>query len=351
LTKTATRLALLSIVAVAVLVAAGCGGSEGVPTGAVAVVDGTEITRAQLDSLIGRAKKSYASQQAAFPKAGTAEYQQLQDQAVAYLVQQVEYEQLAEDAGITVSQAEIAKRIKAVLKQPYFAGDQKKLDAELKKQGYSQAQFRADIRSLVLRDKLVANVTKDVKVDDAAAKAYYDANPGEFTVQDSRSVRHILLSVHKADDSIDWAKSRAQADDVYDQLKNGADFATLAKKYSQDEGSANNGGKYTVSRGQTVAPFEQTAFNLDTGVLSRPVKTQYGYHLIEPLGDVQPGHITPFTQAVKKIKAQLLSTKKNDAITEWAAKIKKDYEGKIEYAAGFELPATETPTTTTASQD
>ena len=147
-------------------------------------------------------------------------------------------------------------------------------------------------------------------------------------MQDSREVRHILLSVHKQDDSIDWVKSRAQADDVYNQLKNGGDFAALAKKYSQDPGSKDNGGKYTVARGQTVAPFEQTAFNLDVGELSRPVKTEYGYHLIEPLGEVKVGHITPFTQVYKKIKADLLSTKKQEAITEWAAKLSEGLQGQ-----------------------
>ena len=349
MTKTATRLALLCLLTVTAVGLAGCGGSEGVPTDAVAVVNGTEVTRAELDGLVDRARKAYSSQKQAFPKAGTAEFQSLQDTAVAYLVQRAEYEQLAEDQGIKVSQAEIDKRVQAVLKQPYFGGDQKKLDAELKKQGYSNAQFRADIRALVLRDKLVAEVVKNIKIDDATAKAYYDANSDQYTVQDSREVRHILLSVHKQDDSIDWAKSRAQADDVYSQLKNGGDFAALAKKYSQDPGSKDNGGKYTVARGQTVAPFEQTAFNLDVGELSRPVKTEYGYHLIEPLGEIQVGHITPFTQVYKKIKADLRSSKKQEAITEWAAKLEKDYKGKIEYAVGFEPPATETPTTTTTT--
>jgi parvulin-like peptidyl-prolyl isomerase len=348
LTKTAIRLALSGLLAAAVLVAAGCGGSEAVPNDAVAVVDGTEVTRAQLDDLLERAKKAYGTQ---FPKAGTAEYQQLQTQAVAYLVQQAEYQQIAEDKGITVSQAEVDKRVEKLLQQT-FEGDRKKLDAELKKQGYSQAQFTADMRNLVLRDKLVADITKNLKVDDAAVKQYYEANAGEFTVQDSREVRHILLTVRKKDKSIDWAKSRAQADDVYAQLKSGADFAALAKKYSQDPGSKDSGGKYTISRGQMVAPFEQTAFALDTGELSRPVKTEYGYHLIEPLGPVKRGHVTPFAEAASGIKQQLLSSKKEEALTEWAAQVKKDYEGKIDYAAGFEVPDTEAPAETeTTAQD
>ena len=350
--KIASRLALATLLAVPALVAAGCSGSDSVPTDAVAVVDGTDVSRAEFDALFERARKSYLLQKQDFPKAGSTEYQSLQTQAVAYLVQRVQYEQQAEDLGVTVSDADVDKREQQVLKQAYFGGDRKKLAAELEKQGYTTKQFRDDLRALALRDKLVADITKDVKVSDADIKAYYDQNIAQYTVPESRDVRHILLSVRK-NGAVDYPASKAQANDVYDQLKNGGDFAALAKKYSQDPGSKDNGGKYTVARGANVAPFEATAFNLNKGVLSRPVKTDYGYFLIEPVGDVKAGHVKPLSEARASIEQQLLSTKKNEAVTEWAAKIRKDYDGKVKYAAGFEPPAAaETPeTTTTPAQD
>ena len=95
---TITRLALLFALLSALLVA-GCGGDSeagDVPEGAVAVVDGTEISRTDFDKLIEQAKRSYKSQNREFPKAGTDEYQTLQNQAVAALVQKVELEQAAE---------------------------------------------------------------------------------------------------------------------------------------------------------------------------------------------------------------------------------------------------------------
>jgi parvulin-like peptidyl-prolyl isomerase len=350
--KNAIRLALLTLLAVPVVVAAGCGGSEDVPTGAVAVVDGTDVSRADLDALLERARKSYVSQKQSFPKAGTAEYQSLQEQAVAYLVQRVEYDQQAEDLGITVTDADIEKRNKQVLAQAYFGGSQKKLDAELKKQGYTKAQYREDLRALAVRDKVAAAVTKDVKVDDAAIKAYYTQNKSQYTVPESREVRHILLSVRKKDGSIDFPASKAQAEDVYQQLKDGGDFTALAKKYSQDPGSKDNGGKYTVRRGETVPPFELTSFNLDVNEISRPVKTEYGYHIIQPVGETKPGHTTPLSKVQSQIKQELLSTKRNEALTEWAADLKKKYDGKVSYAAGFEPTTTEEPeTTTTTAQD
>jgi parvulin-like peptidyl-prolyl isomerase len=347
--KNASRLVLATLLALPVLVAAGCGGSESVPDSAVAVVDGTEVTRAEFDALFDRARKSYQLQKQDFPKAGSTEYQSLQTQAVAYLVQRIEYEQEAEELGITVSQADVDKREQQVLDQS-FGGDRKKLQTALEQQGYTQAEFRADLRSLAIRDKLVAAVTKDVKVSDADVKAFYDQNIADYTVPESRAVRHILLTVRTKDGKVDYPASREQADDIYRQLQNGGDFAALAKKYSQDPGSKDNGGKYTVARGQTVAPFEQTAFNLDTGVVSRPVKTEYGYHLIEPVGPVKVGRVKPLSEVKKSISDQLRSDKQNEAVTEWAAKVRKDYEGKVQYAAGFEPPAEveETDTGTTA---
>jgi parvulin-like peptidyl-prolyl isomerase len=344
------RLALALFLVVPALVVAGCSGSDEVPTDAVAVVDGTEISRAEFDSLIDRARKSYTAQKQAFPKAGTPEFQSLQTQAVAYLVQRVQYEQQAEKLDVKVSEAEVDKRVQQVLKQPFFKGDEAKLAAELKKQGYTSEQFRADLRALALRDALVAKITKDVKVDDAAVKASYEQNQAKYTVQESRDVRHILLAVRKKDGAVDYPASRALADDVYAQLKAGGDFAALAKKYSQDPGSKDNGGKYTVPRGQTVAPFEQTAFNLGVGELSRPIKTEYGYFLIEPLGALKPGHVTPLAEARAAIVSELRSTKQSEAVTEWAAEIRKEYDGKVQYATGFEPPATETETPETTTQ-
>jgi parvulin-like peptidyl-prolyl isomerase len=350
--KNATRLALATLLlAPAALVLAGCSGSDSVPDDAIAVVDGTEVSRSDLDALMARAKLSYKANKQDFPKAGTTDYQSLQTQAVAYLVQGIQYAQEAEDMGVTVTEAEVDERLQQVLKQPPFNGDRKKLDAELEKQGYTQAGFRKELRSLALRDAIVEELTSTAKVTKAEIAAYYEENKGTYTVPESREVRHILLTVRKKDGSVDYVKSKALAEDVYQQLENGGDFSALAKKYSQDPGSKDNGGKYTVRRGETVAPFEQTAFNLDVGEVSRAVKTEYGYHLIEPLGEIESGSVTPLAKVTGDIESQLLDQKKQELLTEWAAKVQKDYDGKVQYAAGFEPLDTETPETTTTAQD
>jgi foldase protein PrsA len=331
-----TRIVLSILAAVAVLVAAGCGGKDdSVPVGAVAVVDGTEIAKTELDELLTRAKKSYAAQKREFPKAGTPEYQSLQTQAVAFLVQRAEYDKEVDAFGLEITDKEIDARV-AQVKKTYFGDSQKKLDKQLAEQGYTTKAFREDIRSQLVSEELYSEVTANVKVTDADVKKHYDDNRSQYEVGATRDVRHILV------------KTKAQADDVYNQLKAGGDFAALAKKVSLDPGSKDSGGKLTISKGQTVAPFDAAAFQLDTDEISKPVKTQFGYHVIQPLGAVKPGSATPFAQVKSQIKSQLEEEKKNAEIEKWAADVKKSYDAKVSYAAGFEPPAVATtPETST----
>ncbi len=225
--KRSLLLAAAALAAVT-LVAAGCGDTDEVPADAVAVVDGTTITKASLEELLARAKKSYAAQQRDFPKAGTADYQTLQNQAVAYLVQREEYANEADDLGIKVSDEEITKKVDEVKKQ-YFKNDQKKFEAGLKQQGYTVEALREDLVSQLVSQKIYENLTKSVKVSDAELQKYYDENKTQYSVAESRAVRHILV------------KTKAEADAIHSQLESGADFAKLAKESSLDPGSKDAG--------------------------------------------------------------------------------------------------------------
>jgi parvulin-like peptidyl-prolyl isomerase len=323
------RSLMLAITALAVLtvIAAGCGDTDEVPPDAVAVVDGTAISKSSLDDLLTRTKKTYTAQKRQFPKAGTAEYQALQTQAVAFLVKREEYAREADRLGVKVTDAQVEKKIDGVRKQ-YFGGDQKKLEAGLKAQSYTLQALRDDARANLVSEGIYKDVTSDVKVTDAQALEYYDANIDRYKVAEPREVRHILV------------KTKAEADKLHDELEGGADFATLAKQSSIDPGSKDKGGKLTITKGQTVAAFDKAAFSLDTNELSKPVKTQYGYHIIQPLGAVKPGSVTPFKEVREQIKSQLLEQKRSEAVGDWVDKVDKEYEHKVTYAAGFEPPAT-----------
>ena len=334
-----SRLAILLCALVAITLAGCGGGDDDVPADAVAVVDGEEIARQDYDAVISQAKTSYKNQKREFPAAGSQEFQTLRNQVVQFLIQREQFEQEAADLGVEVTDKQVDARLEQIRKQ-YFAGDKKKYEKQLKEQGLTDRQVRNDLRAQIISEKLFNQVTRDVKVTDAQIEEYYAKNKAQYSQPESREVRHILV------------KTKAKADDLYDQLKNGADFAALAKKHSEDTGSKANGGKLTISKGQTVAPFDATAFLLAKNAISRPVKTEFGYHIIQPLSDTKPAKVTPLKDVKESIKQQLQQTKKNEAMTKWVEELKDDYEDKVSYAVGFSPPPDTKRTTgaTTATE-
>lgn len=333
-----SRLLLLLTSALVALGLAGCGGGgDKVPADAVAVVDGEDIARRDFDAVISQAKTSYKNQKRAFPAAGSQEYQTLRNQIVQFLIQREQFEQEAADLDIEVTDKQVNARLAQVQKQ-YFGGDKKKYEKQLKEQGLTDRQVRNDLRAQIISEKLFAEVTSDVKVTDKQVEDYYEKNKAQYSQPESREVRHILL------------KTKARADEIYQQLQNGGNFAALAKQFSQDTGSKANGGKLTISRGQTVAAFDKKAFALKKNEISRPVKTEFGFHVIQALSAIKPAKVTPLKDVKESIKQQLQQTKKNESMTKWVEDLKKDYEDKVSYAVGFTPPPAAKSTTTNAAE-
>jgi parvulin-like peptidyl-prolyl isomerase len=328
------------------LAAAGCGGtsSANLSSDDVAVVGSKDVTKEQFRSLMGQAKRSYAAQKRAFPKPGSTEYEQLKGQAVTLLVQRAEFEQEAENLGVEITDEKVSKRL-TQLKKQYYGGSEERYQKTLKQQGLTDEDARQQVRGQLLREALFDKITSDVKVTDAEIKAYYASHKSQYGQAESRDVRHILVNPNQ----------KALADSIYNQLKAGANFAQLAKRYSKDPSSASTGGKLTISRGQTVREFDKTAFALKKGALSRPVKTQYGWHIIQALSDIKPATTTPLSKVKDSIRQQLEQKRKNDKVTEWVQETEKDYcDGRIKYQVGYQPNpdpcATLTSSTTTTTQ-
>ncbi|HSI98259.1 MAG TPA: peptidylprolyl isomerase [Gaiellaceae bacterium] len=340
-----SRLTLASLGAAVALVAAACGSSADVPEGAVAVVNGTEIAKTELDELVGIAKRAYEARDQDFPKVGTPEYQSIQQQYLAFLVQREEFEQEADKLGLEVTKKDVDEALQELVKSR-FDGNRKEFDKALEQQGFTLEAFRKTLESSVLAQKLFDEVTKDAEVSDEDILLYYTQNQASYQTPESRDVRHILVAEKGAEDQVDFAKSKAEADRIYAELKAGADFAALAKQHSDDPGSKDSGGKLTISRGQTVPAFDKTAFELKKGELSRPVKTEFGYHVIEALSVVRKAETTKLDDVRESIRQQLLQERRNEAMTAWVEELRKRYDGKVSYATGFEPPeipdATET---------
>jgi foldase protein PrsA len=328
-----SSLLLLALIAALALAACGGGGtsSADVPDGAVAVVGDKTVTKEEFDKLIEQQKKSAEAQKQDFPAPGTAEYEALKATVVKGLVEQKEWELEGEAMGVEVTDQEIETELDK-LKQQYFQGDEQKYSAELAKQGLTDEDVRNELRTRILTNKIYEAVTKKVTVSDADIKAYYDKNPTQYQQPASREVRHILV------------KTEALAQKLHDQIQGGADFAKLAQKYTQDQASKADGGKFTAFKGRTVAPFDEFVFSAKTGDLSDPIKTEFGWHIIETLSAVKPATTTPLDQVVKdSIKTTVLQTKQNAAMKAWIAALPSKYADEVAYAPGY-APASPTDT-------
>ena len=332
------RFPLLLLLPLALL-AASCGGGGGDSGGSIseqdaAVVNGTHITRSELDRLVRQYKCSYDLQKRAFPKPGSASYQAVQSQALQALVERTELAQQAPDLDASVSQKQVDERLEQ-LKKRYFGGSEKRYRTALRRQCITDSEVRTQVRAELLSAAIYKKVTGKATVSAGDVEAYYNSHKGTYTQQPSRVVRHILV------------KDKALADKLYRQLAGGAAFAALAKKYSLDPASKTQGGQLTATKGHTVPEFDKVAFALKTGATSKPVHTQYGWHIVQALKPATPRKTTPLSQVKESIRQQLLQQKRTNAIRAWLDGVKKEYASKVTYATGLAPATTSTPTTTT----
>ena len=313
------------------IAAAGCGGDDDegesaeVPADAIAVVGDREIPKSEYDRLLSQAQKTYEAREQEFPEAGTPEFAQLRNAIVTSLVEQARFEIAAEELDITITDEELDERLDE-LKEQFFEGDEEAYTAELEKQGLTEEQVLKDLRTRMLSEKIFEEITSEVEVTDEDIQAYYEENKAQFEQPASREVRHILV------------KTQAKANQIHRQLENGADFAKLAKEFSEDPASAEQGGNFTAQKGATVAPFDEVAFELETGELSDPVKTQFGWHVIEAVADAEDAAMQELAEVEEQISTTLLEEKKNARINEWVQQLEDRFADQVAYAPGFEPP-------------
>ena len=228
---------------------------------------------------------------------------------------QQQYEDFVQNQfGLSVAQFE--KEIKNQLAQQKLLSaisaaatvSDKDVDEQVKKQ---DTKVKFEYAMLTLDD-----VKKQVKVTDVELKAFYDQNKQQYvnSIPETVTVRHILIKTPtpgpdgKVDPKgVDAAK--AKAEDVQKQLKSGASFDEVAKKYSDDPGSAQNGGLLPpLTKGRTVPEFEQAAFSTPKGQTTDIIRTSYGFHIIR-VEDKQTARVKPLDEVKTQIEPAIKQQK------------------------------------------
>ena len=170
----------------------------------------------------------------------------------------------------------------------------------------------------------------DVQVTSDDLRTYYDQHRDQYRMPEQVEVSHILIKtpLPGPDGKVDEkgvAEARHRAEDLLQQLKSGAKLEDLAKKYSEDTGSAKQGGSLGwIGKGQTVPEFEKTAFSLSKGQMSDLVKSSYGFHIIR-VDDKREAHVRTLDEVkpeiepvIKHQKGQQIAQKKADALMKQA---------------------------------
>ena len=172
----------------------------------------------------------------------------------------------------------------------------------------------AKIEYLLLNQDAMA---AQVKIDPAEVKQAYEANAKQYATNEERQASHILITVKKDAPEAEKAAAKAKAADLAAKARAKPDsFAELAKTYSQDPGSAAQGGDLgSFSRGAMVKPFEDAVFGAKVGDIVGPIETDFGYHVIKVTG-ITPPHVQSFDEVKGRIESEL---KRQKAAQKFAA--------------------------------
>ena len=183
-------------------------------------------------------------------------------------------------------------------------------------------EFQADERAKVEYVKFSADdLLAKVNVSNEDARKYYDGHLNEFGTPEERRAAHILIAVKASAPQAEQDKAKAKAEQVLQQVRQDpAKFSELARKYSQDPGSASKGGDLGYfGRGMMVKPFDAAAFSLKVGDISGLVKSDFGFHIIKLLA-IKPSKVLSFDETRQGIANKLRQQKADDMFAELAEK-------------------------------
>jgi parvulin-like peptidyl-prolyl isomerase len=290
---------------------------------------GFEIKRSELDEVMMGVKSTAAARGQTIPP---GQLTQIESQLLDRLIQDQLLLQKATDADRTNGVQKAGLQMNALLER---FGSQEVLERQMKAVGMTVAELRSKITQ-----ENTAQAVKirelNVTVTDAEVKQFYDDTNhlADFEQPEMVHVRHILSltmdPVTRAPLSPDQQQAkRKQIDDLLKRIRGGADFAALAKQYSEDPASKDNGGEMPAfPRGQMAPEFEAAAFSLTNNQVSDVITTAYGYHIIKLL-DKTPAKRVDYATVAAKIKDFLTQQKTEKLAPAYLEKLRKAADVQI----------------------
>ena len=340
---------LLATLAVSAVLFAGCGLKSGE---AIIKVNDQKITQGQFDEMFNKQAGNGMFKAMGINVKDAKNnflYLLIKDRVVNELIVKTLLDEEIAKRGIKVTNEDVDNAVKEIIEK---VGSKEQLNAILKQNGISNADFKKDLKEEVKMKKL-ANELGSSTVSDAETKKFYNENIKRFTNPEKVRASHILISVNpkeiteivKSDSknaNLDDAAVKAKVDEeikakeakvnqlLAEAKKDPTQFAKLAKENSEDTTSAVKGGDLGFfAEGEMVPEFSKAAFSMKPNTISdKPIRTQYGYHIIMVTDRAAAGK-TPYEKVKNDIKGYLENQKQIKLIDNLTESLKKN--AKIEY--------------------
>jgi len=178
-------------------------------------------------------------------------------------------------------------------------------------------------RGLAIRQLIEQQITSKIVITDQETKAYYDNNPQMFKQPAQVKASHILIKVDAGATQTQKDEARKKIDTVQQKIKEGSDFAELAKQYSEGPSNTRGGDLGFFRRGQMVKPFEEAAFSMKTNEVSGIVETRFGYHIIK-VYEKKPEKTLAYAEVKDKLNQRMKQEKVEKDASRYIDQLKKD---------------------------
>lgn len=195
----------------------------------------------------------------------------------------------------------------------------------LAENGLNEQQIKENIKKNIILQNYVKKTSEKVKVTDKESREFYEKNKDSFKQQEEVRASHIIILFNKDRDE---KKAETEINKIYNEIKKGLNFEEAAKKYSEDGSSQVGGDLGFFPRGKMVPEFEEVAFKMNKGEISKPFKSRFGYHILK-VTDKKSEKQLSFEEVKQNIENILISEKTKALLDEVIEKNRMS--AKIEY--------------------
>jgi peptidyl-prolyl cis-trans isomerase C len=292
-------------------------------------VNGSSITEAEVEARMKPQLDRVARQMD--PNIAGQYRKRIRGQALEMMIVERLLDEQVKKANITVTDSDVNDRISEIIAQQGMTLDAFKVMLQI--QGQDFEQVKQQMKQGLAYEKFMDHQVGATDVNDAEALAYYEENKADFNTPEQAKASHILIKVAPTASAEEKAAAKEKAEKLLKQVKEGGDFAAIAKENSDCPSKAKGGDLGFFERGAMVKEFSDAAFAMQVGQVSDIVETQFGYHIIKAT-DRKPAGLTPFEKARPDIVKMLGQTRKSRLYKQYIDKMRA--EAKIEYPPGKE---------------